>query len=644
MKRTSVLLIPVLLLLASATTTLAQDEASTQPPPEEIQKKKEELEKKAFSLLDQVIDEAQSLRLAENRVKVEINAADLLWDKNQGRARSLFSLAADAVAELMRTSEINARQNNQGRRPNQLRQDLILSVARHDAPLAYQLLASTRPPAPTQPSSDPRNIRPQMNSEDNLEQNLLALVATVDPKFAAINAEQMLDKGQFPRALGDIIGRLEHQDAEAAAKIKDKVLQHLEAANLLSNPDASTLALSLLSAGPRVAQPGQTNQAAKDSIPRQILDESAYTELLGSVIDVALKATPPPRNPQRGPINVRTRVQNGTQFTVSGEPGLEQIEQQNARRLLATLQIILPQIDQYQSSRSQSVRQKLTEFGIGANNARAGFVQTMDSLMQGSPSVETIEKAAVGAPPQIQSRMYQQAAYRALEDGNTDRARQIATDHLDAEQREAVLQRIDFRELSKKAESARIDDVRRLVARLRTDAEKVDLLIQMGGDVARTDPKMAIQVLEEARQITNRRAASYEQFEQQLSVAHAFAALDSARSFEILDPGVSQLNELLTAAATLSGFEVNVFRDGELPLQGGSRLNNLVSRYGQELALLAKTDFERSETLAGRFQFAEPRILARLNIVQGLLGVKPVPPDINVFRAFGPNTTVFRQN
>ena len=49
-----------------------------------------------------------------------------------------------------------------------------------------------------------------------------------------------------------------------------------------------------------------------------------------------------------------------------------------------------------------------------------------------------------------------------------------------------------------------------------------------------------------------------------------------------------------------------------------------VNRFGQELAVLARTDFERSEILAGRFQFPEPRIMTRLAIVQGLLGTKPV--------------------
>ena len=56
----------------------------------------------------------------------------------------------------------------------------------------------------------------------------------------------------------------------------------------------------------------------------------------------------------------------------------------------------------------------------------------------------------------------------------------------------------------------------------------------------------------------------------------------------MLDPGISQLNELLAAAAVLSGFEISMFRDGEMAIQqGGNGLTNMVNRFGQELAQLA---------------------------------------------------------
>jgi hypothetical protein len=351
-----------------------------------------------------------------------------------------------------------------------------------------------------------------------------------------------------------------------------------------------------------------------------VLEQSAYIELLSSVIDAALKATP---NSQRGPANAR-RVQVGPggnrQNSGPPQPTEAQIEQNNARRLLVSLQPALPLIDQYLPAKATLVRQKMTEM-IG-NNTVANFAQTMTAL-QGNPTTDALVQAAATAPQQMQTRLYQQAAFKALEEGEIDRARQIANDHLQNNARDVVLQRIDFREMAKKAETARLEEVRQAVGRLQSDNQKIDLLIQVAGEANKTNPKLALQLLDEAKQITNRRATGYQHFEQQLRVARAFATIDPARSFEVLEPGISQLNELLTAASVLSGFEINMFHEGEMSLQGGNGLTNTINRYGQELAVLARSDFERAETLAGRFQFTEPRIMTRLSIVKGLLREEP---------------------
>jgi hypothetical protein len=288
--------------------------------------------------------------------------------------------------------------------------------------------------------------------------------------------------------------------------------------------------------------------------------------------------------------------------------------------LLAGLQVALPYIDQYLPAKGPLVRQKMSELGL-SNVSPMNIAQTL----QGDPTTDALVQAAAMAPQQMQSRIYQQAANKALEEGDIERARQIANDHLQNNARAAVMQRIDFRELAKKAEGARFEEIRQTVARLQTEGEKVDLLVLLATDVQQSgNQKLAVQLLEDAKQLVSHRATQYDHFSQQLKVAHAFATVDPTRSFEMLDPGISQLNELLSAAALLSGFEINMFRDGEMAIQGGNGLTATINRYGQELAVLAKTDFERSETLAGRFQFPEPRIMARLAIAQGLLGVKPV--------------------
>src|SRR6266446_6454573 len=162
-----------LLILSAASVTRAQDPVS-QPTPadaqtdEQKQKEKEASEKKANALLEQIVGEVQLLKLPENRIRVQLAAGDLLWQRNETRARSLFSLAGEGVAEMMRNPDGNVQ-----RWAAQLRQELVLTAAQHDAPLAYQLLAATRSPTPAPDTGN--NFRRQ-NFDVNLEQNLLARV------------------------------------------------------------------------------------------------------------------------------------------------------------------------------------------------------------------------------------------------------------------------------------------------------------------------------------------------------------------------------------------------------------------------------------------------------------------------------------
>jgi hypothetical protein len=613
--------------------TLGQ-ETTASTTEEEQQKEKADKEKKAFTLLEQVVEEAQMLKLPENRARVQIGAADMLWQRDQGRARSLFALAADSIADLMRLAPTNPslderRGPNQGRSAFQLRQELVLTVARYDAPLAYQLLAATKPPI----SFDGRNqggLGP-----DDLEQRLLAEIAALDPKLALQNAEQMLDKGQFSRSLTDVLSQLQAKDKEAAARLEDKMVKRLQSANMLSSMDAGSLALSLLRPGPRLEGNSASAAAVAPNNSEQLLAPSSYSGLLSTVIDAALKATLGPagtrnqgrvRGQSSGPI-VRPGGSRGT--TSANEPTAAELEQTNARRLLGGLQSLLPMIDQYAPSRSQAVRQKMTDLRMG-DAARAAGLSTFRAASQATS--ETLMNMATQLPLQAQPRIYQQAAMRALEEGNPERARQIANDHLDAGARDSVLQAVEFRQTTDKLGANSIDEVRQTLAGLRSDDERIDLLLRLSGSAAATNQTLALQLLEEARLYTNRRASNYQQFEQQLRLAGAFKDLEPSRSFEILEPVVSQLNELLSAAQTLSGFEINVFRDGELPLEARSGLTNTVTRFGQVLGQLAQGDFDRSQILANRFNLTEPRLIARLGIVRGMLGLERSPRRAN----FGP--------
>src|SRR5881398_1716001 len=172
---------PFMILLASAAIAVAQTATSQtataqqSPDPQQQQEEKAKLEKKAVALLEQVVADAQVLKLPENRIRVQIAAGDMLWE---------------VMLEADRTDREDVMT------VNQLRQELVLTAGRHDAELGYQLLHSTQQPQPAQTTitSGRGNRQFVFDQGNNLEQALLATVAVTDPKFAYQKAVESLDK------------------------------------------------------------------------------------------------------------------------------------------------------------------------------------------------------------------------------------------------------------------------------------------------------------------------------------------------------------------------------------------------------------------------------------------------------------------
>lgn len=622
---------PILILAVSAVCAFAQAPTSqtttAQPAPdaEQQQEEKLKLERKATVLLDQVVTEAQGLKLPENRVRVQITAADMLWDRSQARARGLFSDAAAVLGQMTAEADRPDRQDVQVF--NQLRQELVLTAARHDAELAYQLLRQTQAATPT---TNAANRGRRIDPENNLEQSLLAAIAATDPKVAYQKAAESLDKGEYPTALSGVLAQLQSKDPEAFKKLSDKTLSRLGSDSLVANRQAAALALGLLMPGPRV-NASLSASGKTSAITPQVLSETAYHDLLDNAITAALTATPSDNNnPRRGPrpggrggvMMMQSDANSGVFIATPQNPSEgAQTPQNNSRMLLFGLQPMLAQIDQYVPERAAAVRQKLTDMGMG-NNSMANFGSQMRAAMTQGTS-ESLAAAASSAPPQMQPILYQQAAQKAIEEGNTDRALQIAGDHLDETRRNAITQAVEFKRLATTVSAEKLNDIKQKLAALPSDSDRVKYLLDLATATQKDNPKLALRFLEDARTLVNRRASNYKEFEDQLRVANAFAAIDPKRSFEILEPGIAQLNELLSAAQVLNGFEIEVFEDGELPIRGRSALSNMVARYGQQLATLARADFEHARMTADRFQLAEPRLFAKLSIVQGALGVTP---------------------
>ena len=135
-------------------------------PAEKAQKKieqRKELERKTLGLLDEIILSAGAFKLPENRCYILANAADLLWDHDEKRARNLYWDALNNLAVLSSGLGKPPAANNSEKEKARaedfyaifgLRQELLRKVARHDAQFAMDLLQATRLQSTDQPKSD----------------------------------------------------------------------------------------------------------------------------------------------------------------------------------------------------------------------------------------------------------------------------------------------------------------------------------------------------------------------------------------------------------------------------------------------------------------------------------------------------------
>jgi hypothetical protein len=624
-RRVSLVLVAMVFTFATTRVCRSQnptDQPATaqQPPdPQAQQEEKAKLEKRAAALLEQVVSEAQGLKLPENRVRVLIAAGDMLWDRDAARARGLFSDAGAVIGQM--NLDLDRTDRDEVQKFSRLRQELVLTAARHDADLAYQLLHSTESATTAANTGNGRRFAPP---QANLEQSLLSIIASTDPKVAYQKAVESLDKGEYPTAVSRVLSQLQSKDKEAFDKLTSKVLGKLAPDNLLSNREAGNMAFNLLRPGPRPADSSSSDNSSTATSANsaantnQVLSESAYHDLLDATVTAAMSTN--------ATAQVQVNVRGGgrsarlLQPNAPTQPDDAQVQQGNARNLLMNLQMMLPQVDQYLPDRAQAVRQKLSELGIN-NNQLAGFNQMRTAMQQGTS--DALLNAAGVAPPQMQSRLYQQAAQKAIDEGNTDRAVQIANDHLDESGRASIMQAVDFKQMTIKASPEKLAEIHQKLAALPSDSDRIKFLLDLATATQKDNPKLALRFLEDARSLAAKKATRYKDFEDQLKVADAFSTVDLKRSFEALEPGINQLNELLNAASVLNGFEIDVFRDGELSLDGSNDLVAMVNRYGQEVASLSKLDFERARTTADKFQLIEPRLFAKLAIVQNVLGVQP---------------------
>lgn len=546
---------------------------------------KKELENKTLALLEEIIMGATTLKLPENRAIAQSGVADLLWKRDEKRARALFKSALENLAEAARQfpSQTSAEHRRARFSLLQQRREILQMIARHDADLALELMRAIRI-EPLQPMGTASSLQPF--DEAHVENSLAVQVAINDPKRAFEMAEQTLSRG-YSFELLNLLSRLSEKDQETASRLASEIISKLRTENLSTNMEAAWFAMVMLRAGVRGENADVFLQAnlANGGRKNFTLDERQVRDLLDAVTAAALRDKP-------------------------------------SNTLFSFLPWLMPEIEKRFPERVQALRSRMEIINRGLDPLERVYAENQELIRRGS--IDSLMAAAAKAPEKGREVLYEQAAWKAFNQGNPERARQIVNDYIrDSKVRERVLANFDSMALWSDLSKGKLEEVRQRIPRLKSKDERAGALTELAFLAStKKEKKLALELLDEARALVSLKPKNDQQLYTLLAVIRVYALVEPIKAFEMIESLVDQANDLLSAASALSGFLLpsGVFRNGELVMTTGyGNVSTRLSHFGKQLGALALLNFERTKAAADKFQRHEARVMARLFIAQAVL-------------------------
>ncbi|MDT4969486.1 MAG: hypothetical protein QOJ64_4223 [Acidobacteriota bacterium] len=588
LKRPVYSLVCTLLFLTSVSAQTAESLPDPKGPQTELQRA---TELKAIALLEDVIANAQTLKSASNRIRIQIAAGDLIWPRDEVRARAILDRSIKEFIELIGSiDETDPNYYNAVQAPSQLYSEFIEVLTRRDPKMALDFLHSARVPRPPQAPSKYLDT----NAEAQIELQIASQIALTDPKLALQTALGSLDKG-FSSTIVGLISAIQAKDREGAAKVALALVRKLLSENLLLNNEAAQVAVSFLNTVSPIESHGSSEDGKRIAPLRApiLIDPQSYKELFDYVLKAALSAP-------LGSLNSDWRERNIAQTLLTGLSGL-----------ISNTRDVDP-------ARLAALQRKLAELRKAVDPGSRFWQENQELIQNGS--VDDLLALALKSPPEMRDQVYQQASWKAAGQGEIDRARQIITDGVsNPMMRRQMLDQIDRQAANTAAAEGKIEQARQVLSRLHTNEERGTLLIQLAGTLSNNNDKAAARrLLEEARGLVSTKAENFEQIQVQLQLARTFIPIDSAVALELFEQVINQFNELLAAAEVLNGFDQQYFKDGELMWQHSS-LSNYLWQAISDLGSFPPDQFDRAKDIAGKLQRPEVRIMAQLSIARAAL-------------------------
>ena len=591
----------VILLLSICISASAQTTATESNT--EKEKAQKELEKRVLEMLDQAVSDAASLKLPQNRAIVYAIAGDLYWKFDEKRARELFRNSANDILVANLEAEKDKKADDDPYAGvfefDNVRNDILPLVAKHDADLALELLVQTRSTKiaealakATQPNakqgSGMLNFNPEqyrVRQEIALEQQFAVLAAEQNPDKAIKLIKDSLAKGVSWNVM-PLLQKINQKDEKKASALADDVIKKLVDTDLTKKNEDLGAAIQFLqyATNPNAPKTGK---------------EKLFKFTDAQLKDLAEKL-----------VNTFLQSSNSLEMTMG------------MSRAMASLEKIVP-------TKVSLLKQKQAE-ALKNLPPEVKRFQQQEKLWNPNSTPEEILAELPKLNEYERTSAFESLTRKISQIEDEARAKKLIEQIPDEKARERAGEQYESAKISRTAKDGKLDEAKKLIGNLSKKKTQIQKLVALAMEFHKKDTEKdretAVALMKDAKALANEFPEDEDELNDLMEIVKGYAVVNPDEAFRIFDPIVDQINDFVQASAILSKYNKRNrnFKKGELLMKvnGYSWDGLLLFRYINQIQLLGKADLNRMSLFSDKFTRNDARTIVKLFVAQGFLKVE----------------------
>ena len=572
--------------------------SKVQPQRGPVTEKQKDAEKKALALLDKILETSTSFEDAEVRIRTQAKIADLLWTRDEPRARRLFEKTFQATASVpLPAPDGSAPPSYVGADSHYpLRNDIIRLVSQRDSGLGLKLIDSVVDQPPNVDQKYINGAYGNYSEQDMLLFQFAMYLTRSEPQRAAEVATRFLQRGNIGKTLS-IVDELRRNEPTLADDLFAQALSRVKSTNTASRENIGLLAKYIfpgfgegvlrITSGPRRPDPSEGN-AVSPALRDQFLDLA-----LGAVMQW-----------------IEVRPQSAGARAPRTTP--------NQTGDLTVARLLLPYFDEHLPQKAAGVRARLEAVRGAEPDASMNSAGSVEGLLSNADKI---------ANPNERDRVYWQAIMRALRDRNIEQASAIlpkVSDERMRAQLESALRSSKGQERQAQAQAALnvgdFDAAYPLINKIPERSQRVSMLGNMAVLLSyKKDTARALQILSLQEQLISKAEDPTERAQEMIRFADIAARIDVERGFDATRLAVEALNHSSIGPQWVKVENVTD-ATGRTTSRRHVGLQLLASfLFDNTFSQLASSDFDRALRLAQSVEMKEASAFAQLGVCRGAL-------------------------